>query len=426
MLLEYISQSYMTLMLLTGLAVILTANRHTEIEGLQYIRSIMGMVFLLTLCEYTDYWCSVYPDAVKLLYVKSAIAYNIYPLMLLLELFLIAPIRHKRLLLLPYAVNMLCVTADLFGTEIVYSFTAEGGFLSGRLHILPALVDCFYMIMLMICSIRFAGRGERSKALVVLFITLSTVITVFLEYTNIITGYTDEVCALEMLLYYCYLGAIQHSTVQKKLHESELSLEQQKNELLMAQIQPHFINNSLMAIQARCICYPEIYESMKNFSRYLRSNFDNIGNSQAITFAQELKNIKAYLALEKMNFGDRLSVEYDIENDDFLLPALTVEPLVENAVRHGIAARERGGVVQIIQRDEEDGIIIEVHDIGRGAMFLTEKQEKRRGIGIQNVRARLAVGGGGELKLIPRENGTCARIQLKNVRYAADERKDVT
>ena len=76
-----------------------------------------------------------------------------------------------------------------------------------------------------------------------------------------------------------------------------------------------------------------------------------------------------------MNFGDRLTVEYDIDNEDFMLPALSVEPLVENAVRHGVAARENGGVVQIIQRDEESGIIIEVRDIGQGKLNLTEKQE---------------------------------------------------
>ena len=168
--------------------------------------------------------------------------------------------------------------------------------------------------------------------------------------------------------------------------------------------------------------YPEIYESIKNFSRYLRSNFDNIGNSHLITFEQELKNVKAYLSLEKMNFGDKLVVEYDIDNKDFMLPALSVEPLVENAVRHGIAARENGGIVQIIQRDEEDGIIIDVRDIGCGKITLTEKQEKRKGIGVANVRARLAVGSKGELELIPGENGTCARITLRNVVYESEER----
>ena len=122
-----------------------------------------------------------------------------------------------------------------------------------------------------------------------------------------------------------------------------------------------------------------------------------------------------------MNFGDRLTVEYDIESDDFFLPALTIEPLVENAVRHGIAARENGGVLQIIQRDDEDGITIDVRDIGSGRLNLTERQEKRKGIGMANVRARLAAGGKGRLELIQEENGCLARVTLNNVVYATDE-----
>ena len=90
--------------------------------------------------------------------------------------------------------------------------------------------------------------------------------------------------------------------------EKELELEQNKNALLMAQIQHHFINNSLMAIRARCSDYPEIYESITNFSMYLRSNFEALGTAKLITFEQEMDNIEAYLALEQQNFGDRLNL----------------------------------------------------------------------------------------------------------------------
>ena len=423
---EFIGQSYMTLMLLLGLIIIMLVNRRIKIDGVQYVWAIASLVFIITVCEYVEYWCDTYNKPIWIRYVKSAITYSLNPLLILLELYLIAPIKHKFLLVIPYIINVALAVSDLFGTNFIYAYTEDHNFISGKLKVVPAIVVCFYILLLTFYSNYFIKNDERSKAIIVFFMSFSTIITVYLEYENIIVNHTTDIAAMEMLIYYFYLAAIHHSKVQQKLHASELALERQNNELLMAQIQPHFINNSLLAIQARCMDYPEIYDSIRNFSRYLRSNFDNIGNTHSITFEQELKNIKAYLALEKMNFGDRLTVEYDIDNEDFMLPALSVEPLVENAVRHGVAARENGGVVQIIQRDEESGIIIEVRAIGQGKLNLTEKQEKRRGIGVANVRARLAVNNKGVLELIPEDNGYCARIILKDIRYADEKgEKDV-
>lgn len=423
---EFIGQSYMTLMLLLGLIIIMLVNRRIKIDGVQYVWAIASLVFIITVCEYVEYWCDTYNKPIWIRYVKSAITYSLNPLLILLELYLIAPIKHKFLLVIPYIINVALAVSDLFGTNFIYAYTEDHNFISGKLKVVPAIVVCFYILLLTFYSNYFIKNDERSKAIIVFFMSFTTIITVYLEYENIIINHTTDIAAMEMLIYYFYLAAIHHSKVQQKLHASELALERQNNELLMAQIQPHFINNSLLAIQARCMDYPEIYDSIRNFSRYLRSNFDNIGNTHSITFEQELKNIKAYLALEKMNFGDRLTVEYDIDNEDFMLPALSVEPLVENAVRHGVAARENGGVVQIIQRDEESGIIIEVRDIGQGKLNLTEKQEKRRGIGVANVRARLAVNNKGVLELIPEDNGYCARIILKDIRYVDEKgEKDV-
>ena len=202
---------------------------------------------------------------------------------------------------------------------------------------------------------------------------------------------------------------------KQNLTENQLALEKNKNEMLMAQIQPHFINNSLMALRSQCIDYPDIYESLTNFSRYLRSNFEALGDTRLILFEQEMENVEAYLALEKRNFGERLNVEYEIEYDDFLIPILSVQPLVENAVRHGVASFEKGGTVTIVTRKEDDSMIIEVIDKGIGQSALTKQQEHRKGIGIENVRSRLKTMTSGELEIIPAENGTIARITLKSM-----------
>lgn len=203
------------------------------------------------------------------------------------------------------------------------------------------------------------------------------------------------------------------SRVQNELLESKLRVEQANNDMLLAQIQPHFVSNSMMAIRSRCLEYPEIYESITNFSVYLRSHFEVLGSSnKMISFEQEMENIEAYLALEKQNYGDRLQIKYNIECDDFMLPPLSVQPLVENAVRHGVGTCEKGGSVLIASRRESDKIIIEITDDGSGKSNITPQQTKRRGIGIDNVRARLKLIVDGELEIITNEHGTMARIIL--------------
>ena len=200
------------------------------------------------------------------------------------------------------------------------------------------------------------------------------------------------------------------------LAESRLSLEESNNRTLMAQIQPHFINNSLMALRARCVEYPEIYESITDFSLYLKSHFEALGDTKTISFEQEMTNIEAYLALEQQNYKDRLNIEYNIEFDDFSIPALSVQPLVENAVRHGIGTYDKGGTVQINSYRKDGKIIIEVIDDGSGKNNITPQQTKRRGIGIENVRARLHSMSSGTLEIISQEHGTTARITIEDTK----------
>ena len=205
------------------------------------------------------------------------------------------------------------------------------------------------------------------------------------------------------------------SKTKMQLAKSYLSLEQVKNHTLMAQIQPHFINNSLMALRSRCAKYPDIYESITDFSLYLRSHFEALGDTKTISFEQEMMNIEAYLALEQQNYKEHLKVEYEIEYDDFSIPALLVQPLVENAVRHDIGTYEKGGTVRINTYRKDKNVIIEVIDDGSGKNNITPQQKKRKGIGIENVQARVNSMVNGTLEIITRENGTTARIELIDI-----------
>ena len=410
--LEYISDSYMTLVLLAGLVVILIANRRTKIEGLEYIWAITALVFVLTICEYAESWCDTYHKPVWILYLKAAVTYIIPPLLILLELYLVTPIRHKLLMFLPFVTDVVLIVLDLFGKNLIYGYHPDHSFQPGPLHFFPAMILCYYIFLLLISSLEFLQKKAYSKAMVVIFMAVSTIITVWLEYEGIIVKHTTEIAALEILIYYFYLAAIQHSKMQETLHESQLEVEHQKIELLKAQIQPHFIYNSLMALQSKSIDNPVLYRGIENFGKYLRANFEALTDKHLILFKDELKSIRAYAELERLNYGEKLNIEYHIVYDDFMLPALTVEPLVENAIRYGVGTYEKGGTVRIIVRDEPDHIHIEVKDDGSGGNKLTDAQKKRKGIGIENVRMRLTAMKMGDLHISQDETGTSAVIRL--------------
>ena len=203
-LLEYIGQSYMTLMLLLGLMIIMLANKRTKIDGVQYVWAIASLVFIITVCEYAENWCNTYNKPIWIRYAKSALTYSLNPLLILLELYLIAPIKHKILLIIPYAINVALAVSDLFGTNYIYAFGDDHNFIAGKLKIFPALVVCFYILLLTFYSCHFIKSGERSKALIVFFMSATTIITVYFEYKNIIVNHTTEIAAMEMLIYYFY------------------------------------------------------------------------------------------------------------------------------------------------------------------------------------------------------------------------------
>lgn len=199
----------------------------------------------------------------------------------------------------------------------------------------------------------------------------------------------------------------------------ELLIQRQKNalaesrmDMMMSQIQPHFLYNMLAIIRQLCDSKPgEAKAAIQDLSLFLRGNLNALLDKEPIPFVRELSHTKHYIELEKRCLGERLKVIYDINEDDFNVPPLSLQPIVENAVNHGINQREDGGTVTIRSERTENACIITVLDDGPG---FTEngtiyRQQKSRqgihsGIGIENVRTRLRILCKGEL-LIESEPG---------------------
>jgi sensor histidine kinase YesM len=166
---------------------------------------------------------------------------------------------------------------------------------------------------------------------------------------------------------------------------------------LQAQIKPHFLFNALNAIIATCPTDPnQATELLVKLSDYLRSSFGFHNLDQLVPLRQELMLVEAYLSLEKARFDDRLRVEYDIEADwGRLLPPLSIQPIVENAVRHGIMQREEGGSIRVSVRTEDQRLIVRITDDGVGIEsdmlpeLLQPRNKDRGGVGLINIHRRL-------------------------------------
>ena len=181
-----------------------------------------------------------------------------------------------------------------------------------------------------------------------------------------------------------YQGARRAKKLEKELEESRIAI-------LLSQMQPHFIHNILNVIYYLCGKKPAAaQEAISKFSDYLRNNLEAISQKELIPFRTELDHIHTYLELEQIRFGEELSIVYDIEADSFLLPVLSIQPLVENAVKHGIAKKRGGGVVTISSRQTEKAYRITVSDTGAGFRVDRYMEDGKVHVGLMNVRQRLS------------------------------------
>ena len=191
-----------------------------------------------------------------------------------------------------------------------------------------------------------------------------------------------------------------HKDTVSKLASAENELEEARMNLMFSQIRPHFMYNSLTAIAQLCTIDPKrAQRATIDFSNYLRGNLDSVNYTQPIPFSQELKHVKTYLSLELMRFDDKLSVEYDIETEDFVVPVLSVQPLVENAVKHGVCKKIDAGTVKISTKETEDAYIVEVKDDGVGFNPNAPLDDSRSHIGVSSVRRRIESMMGGKLEI---------------------------
>ena len=205
---------------------------------------------------------------------------------------------------------------------------------------------------------------------------------------------------------------LQRSRLEAEKSIVEAELKESRISIMLSQIQPHFIYNTLGTIERMCLKDPEkAFDLVRNFSLYLRGNFSELDSVAPIRFAEELKHVEYYVNIEKVRFPD-MNIVYDVEATEFVLPALSVQPLVENAIKHGLMRLETGGTVVIRSHETTTHFCVEVKDNGVGFDTGLPIDEKKH-VGLRNIRGRLKAMVDGELTLESKPDvGTKAVIMI--------------
>jgi LytS/YehU family sensor histidine kinase len=174
-----------------------------------------------------------------------------------------------------------------------------------------------------------------------------------------------------------------------QISELRRQIEHDQTEVLLTQISSHFFYHTLNAIQALLVLEPERASKMiYDFSRYLRYRIDSVGSEKGlVTLKEEMRSVTAYADINVVQLGERLKVRYEIETEDFEIPVLTVQPIVENAIIHGIKPKAEGGTVRIRASEKADCYQVTVEDDGVG--FIPDEAKKHASVGMHNILTRL-------------------------------------
>ena len=191
---------------------------------------------------------------------------------------------------------------------------------------------------------------------------------------------------------------LQRSRLEAEKNMVEAELKESRVAIMLSQIRPHFIYNTLGSIEQLCeLDPPKAGELVHNFAKYLRGNFGELDNPKPILMSQEMEHVRHYIHIENVRFPD-MTFSFEMRSEDFRLPALTVQPIVENAIKHGLMKLQKGGTIRVTSYETDMDYCICVEDNGIG--FDTGKLlDDKKHIGIRNIRDRLKVMVGGKLEI---------------------------
>ena len=303
-----------------------------------------------------------------------------------------------RLVAVPLGIGLIGLHLTLV-TDWVYTLAPGNQVIRGPLYA-PLMADLVLIPVLnLVFAYRWRGRMSRRSfyAFVLGQLPMIFAMTVhFFVSVFALLGLGMAICALSMF------GIILFDQIdQIMLQQREIA--HQRASIMVLQMRPHFIYNTMMSIYYLCKQNPDLAQRVTlDFTTYLRKNFTAIASEDTIPFSEELEHTRAYLAVEHAQFEDGIIVDYDTPHTRFRVPPLTLQPIVENAVKHGMDPDSEPLRILIRTRKTDAGSVIIVEDNGPG---FEPSDDDEPHIALANIQQRLEMMCGGRLSIAPRAGG---------------------
>ncbi len=284
-------------------------------------------------------------------------------------------------------------------TTVIYAVTPDNVYRRGAWYPVLLIAPVLLMLLNLLALWRRRAKLTRRQTLAIalyLLIPMGCMIVQMLSYGLLMVVLGSCVAAFCMFLFML-------RDQQDRYAEQQKENARQKASIMVLQMRPHFIYNTMTSIYYLCGQDAQRAQSViLDFTSYLRQNFTAIGREDTIPFSEEMEHARAYLAVEKARYEDDLFIAYDTPFTAFRLPPLTLQPIVENAVKHGISPDLEPLSLSISTRRTKEGVEIVVADSGPG---FNPADDDEPHIALANIRERLEMMCGGALTIAQRVGG---------------------
>ncbi len=379
-----------------------------------FFMCLLSLEFILLLTEFQRMYVETYDPSSQVVWISYLIGNSLFPVLIWVfgnyektamdvtkEQYRPYGILLNILLIIITAMNVgQALTGWLFSVEDgVYTVTEYDNYQNALIVLL-----CFVCLAL---AIRF-GTTITQRLVTLLYLAVPLI----LLYTQL-PYYNPSLMYLTNILMFIFIYSGIYMSRGITIAKNKAAMTERKINLMITRIEPRYLNEALISIESIEGNPEETRRAIAMFRKYLSENVSTISQVMPIPFKAELDHVRIYTDLEKLRFKEKVNVIYDIRADQFKLPSMTVQMMVENAIKHGITQREEGGTVTVTSEELEDAFRITVSDDGVGFDVNTPRDTSRSHIGLDNLEARLknVVNGTFEITSTPGK-GTVAVVTI--------------
>ena len=380
---------------ITGLLFTVSIDAYIDDKQRRILRLISLLLLGLIVENYLDMILGAQETLSPYRVLVSIYGYSVRPLLLVLSFYIFDSDRNYRNMWILTGLNAVVNLTALF-SGVCFYFTEDNHYHGGPLSRFCLVISLIMLTYFVYLSMQKKQLGGKPAGFIPIFNVILIIVGIFLDFS--VEFELQPVTFLTIAMINCSLFSYIWLHLQFVAEHEDALMAEQRVQIMMTQIQPHFLYNTLSTIQSLCELDPgKAAEVTANFGMYLRQNLDSLGQSGLISIQKELEHTKIYTEIEKVRFP-YIHVEFDVPDVTFHLPALTIQPLVENAIRHG-GWDKKDGHIRVTVKEEAGVHEITIQDDGKGFEASQLKNMGGEHIGIRNVKERIEQLCGGTLSV---------------------------